>query len=100
MRFTGVEVSGNVATAYTRAWAFGLLIKGKYALPVVLHADHDPRIFRCFGKERLGECADTGVRKISGRAIGVFALRVVVEDEHHQARSITCLRPFQHLSVA
>src|SRR3984885_6692439 len=69
-------------------------------LPVVLHADHYPGVLCCFGQELRRECADVSVGKICRGAVGVFALRVVVENEHHQARAITGLGPFEHLGVA
>ena len=56
--------------------------------------------FVAFGQERLGERADTGIRKSCGWAIRVFTLCIVVQDEHHQPCFITRLRPFQHLGIA
>ena len=58
---------------------FGLLLEGENALPVILHADHAPCIFGCLAQELFRERTNCCVRKMDGRAIGVLALRVVVE---------------------
>ena len=50
--------------------------------------------------QRLGKSADVSLRKAAAGTIGVLAVRVIMMDEHHQARAVAGLRPFQHLSIA
>src|SRR6516165_8814085 len=69
------------------------LIKGKDALPIVLHADDGPAILLRLVVERLRKGADLGIGK------SLLALRVVVQHEHHQSRAVACPRVLKHLSV-
>ena len=51
-------------------------------------------------EQRLGEGADLAVRQARGRAVGVFALLVVVQDQHAQPLAGAGRGPLQHLPVA
>src|SRR6516225_5825774 len=75
------------------------LIKGKDALPIVLHADDGPAVLLRLVVERLSKGADLRIGKSLRRTVGVFALRVVVEQEHHQPSAVARPRVLQHLSV-
>src|SRR5262245_13816111 len=89
-----------------RGWEFqslrdeGLRLEREDPLPVVLHADDDPALLRGLVVERLREGADLAVRQSLGRAVGVLALRVVVQHEHRQARAIAGPGVLQHLPIA
>src|ERR1700674_1430927 len=70
------------------------LRRGEDGLPIVLHVNHGP----AFGSrlvERLVELADIGVP-----VIGVFAHRVGMMHEPHEAEVLADSSPFQHLLVA
>ena len=73
---------------------------GKDRLPVVLHADHRPAVLLGLVDQRLGERADLGVRQAVRGAVGVLALGVVVEHQHHQPRAVAGAGPLEHLAVA
>src|SRR4029079_18900442 len=63
-------------------------------LPIVLHVDHGP----AFGRrlvERLVELADVGLA-----VVGIFAHRVGVMHQPHEAQALAERGPFQHLLVA
>src|SRR6516225_5536946 len=75
------------------------LIKGKDALPIVLHADDGPAVLLRLVVERLSKGADLRIGKSLRRTVGVFALRVVVEQEHHQPSAVARPRVFEHLPV-
>src|SRR5437773_8086135 len=85
-------------------WIGGLtddsFLEGEYLLPVVLHADHCPAVLLRLVIESLRESADLRVRQTLRRAIGIFALRVVVQDEHREPRPVSGLGVLQHLLVA
>src|SRR5437773_5887863 len=83
-------------------WLVGgwLFLEGEYLLPVVLHADHCPAVLLRLVIESLRESADLRVRQTLRRAIGIFALRVVVQDEHREPRPVSGLGVLQHLLVA
>src|SRR5260370_6988800 len=70
------------------------------SLPVVLHADDGPSL--CFGLvvQRLGKRSDLARGQSLGRAIGIFARRVVVLHQHHQGALAARSRVFQHLAIA
>ena len=72
----------------------------KMRLPVILHAHDGPAFVAGLVVERLGEGADLGVRHSLCRAVSVFALRVIVQEDHRKARAAARLRPFEHLTVA
>jgi hypothetical protein len=42
--------------------------------------------------EGLGERADLGVQQALRRAVGIFALHIVVQHQHHQPRTVACPR--------
>src|ERR1700674_3969181 len=70
------------------------LRRGEDGLPIVLHVNHGP----AFGSrlvERLVELADIGVP-----VIGLFAHRVGMMHEPHEAEVLADSSPFQHLLVA
>src|SRR5262249_25510257 len=69
-------------------------------IPVVLHADHDPALLLRLIVDGFGERADVAVRQALGRAVGVFARGVVVQQQHHQPRAGPGVGPFQHLAIA
>src|SRR5262249_56171979 len=58
------------------------LLKRKNALPVILHADHRPAVLLRLVVKRLREGADLAVGQALGRAIGVFARGVVLQEQH------------------
>src|SRR5262245_17041719 len=76
------------------------LLEGEDPLPVALHADDKPALLRRLVVQPLSEGADLGVRQPLGRAIGVLACAVVVQDEHREPPAVACLRVLQHLPVA
>jgi hypothetical protein len=75
------------------------LLEREDALPVVLHADHRPAVLLSLVVKRLSEGADLGVRQALRRTVGIFALRVVVQHEHHQPRTVARPRVLQHLPI-
>src|SRR6184192_2630269 len=92
LRFVGLLVAW-----WVDGWLF---LEGEYLLPVVLHADHCPAVLLRLVIESLWESADLRVRQTLRRAIGIFALCVVVQDEHRESRAVAGLGVFQHLLVA
>ena len=78
----------------------GILIKRENALPVVLHADYGPAILLRFVMERLSEYSDLRVWKSLGWPVRIFALRVVVQHQHHQSCAVAGPGVFQHLPVS
>lgn len=76
------------------------IVKSENALPITLHADDDSALFSRLVVQRLGEGADFGVGQAERRAIGVFALCVVVQHQHREPRAVAGLGIFQHLPVA
>src|SRR6516162_8614526 len=75
-------------------------VEGEYALPIVLHADDGPVFLLRFIVKRLTERAHFGFRKPLCGPVRIFALRVVVHDQHHQPRAVASPCVFEHLSVA
>ncbi len=73
---------------------------GKTGLPVVLHADDGPAILLRLLVERRREGTQFDVRQSAGRAVGVFARRIIVQHQQHEPRAAAALRVFQHLLVA
>ena len=51
-------------------------------------------------EQLLGERAYLGVGKALGWPIGIFARRIIVEDEHFEPRTVTGPGVFQHLLIA
>src|SRR5215472_4742132 len=76
-----------------------VLFERKNALPIVLHADHGPATLFPLIVECLGKGADLRIRKPLRRAISVFALRIVVQNEHHQPSAVASTGVLQHLLV-
>src|SRR6478735_12591360 len=72
------------------------LVERENPLPIVLHADHCPVFLLCLIVERLGEGAHLAVGQALRWAIGIFTGCIVVQDEHHQPRSIAGTGVFQH----
>src|SRR5260370_29150060 len=70
------------------------------SLPVVLHADDGPSLCFDIVVERLGKRSDLARGQSLGRAIGIFARRVVVLHQHHQGALAARSRVFQHLAIA
>src|SRR5215472_4391961 len=58
------------------------LVESKDAVPVALHADHGPAVLLRLAVELRRKPADLGVGQPARRAVGVFALRVVVQHQH------------------
>src|SRR5262245_51192835 len=77
-----------------------LLVKREDPLPVTLHGDHRPPVLLGLVVERGGERADLGGGQAQGRAIGILALLVVVQHQHHQPLAAAGTGIFQHLAVA
>src|SRR6516225_12024812 len=75
------------------------LFERKDALPIVLHADHRPAALFPLIVECLGKGADLRIGKPLRRAISVFALRIVMQDEHHQPSAFASTGVLQHLLV-
>src|SRR5262245_1530424 len=73
---------------------------GEDALPVGLHADDQPALLLRLVVKCLGEGADPGVRQSLRRAVGVFAYRIVVQENRRQPRATARLGVFEHLAVA
>src|SRR5262249_4584322 len=69
-------------------------------LPVVLHANDSPAVLLRLVVERLRKGADLRIRKSLRRTVGVFALRVVVQHQHHEPRVAACTGVLKHLLVA
>ena len=78
----------------------GSAVKAEDAFPVVLHADHGPPVLLGLIEQLLGERAYLGVGKALGWPIGIFARRIIVEDEHFEPRTVTGPGAFQHLLIA
>src|SRR5262249_59692984 len=76
------------------------LFEREDALPVVLHADHDPTLLLRLVVERRGEGADLGVGQPARRTVGVLALRIVVEHEHREPYAVAGSRVLEHLPIA
>src|SRR5262245_14314611 len=74
-------------------------VECKYALPVVLHANHGPGLLLRLVVKRLGKCPDLGVWQSLCWAIGIFAFRIVVHHQHHQTRASAGPGVFKHLPV-
>src|SRR4029078_13271029 len=83
-----------------RAQRSGSAFEPEDALPVLLHADHGPAVLLRFVVERLGKCADLGVRQPRGWAVSIFTRRIVVEDKHFEVRAVAGCGVFEHLAVA
>jgi hypothetical protein len=64
------------------------LFEREDTLPIVFRADYDPAILLRLVIQRLRESTDLGVGKSLRRTVGVFALRIVVQHEHHQPRAV------------
>src|SRR5664279_3758109 len=62
----------------------GSFFPGENPLPVVLHADDEPALRLGFVVQCLSEGADLGIRQSLGRAVGILALCVIVQHNHHQ----------------
>src|SRR5260370_38102022 len=77
-----------------------VLLEGEDLFPIVLHADHSPAVLLRFIVEFLGEGADLGLGQPMSGTVGVFAFRIVVQDEHRAPRAAAGLGVFEHLSVA
>src|SRR5205814_1478779 len=103
------EVS-EVFGSYFHGWFLALLIdwwvdgwlflEGEDLLPVVLHADRCPALLLRLVIKSLWESADLRVRQTLRRAIGIFALCVVVKHQHAKSRTTAGLGVFEHLLVA
>src|ERR1700709_219861 len=86
----------SARTIANGAASFG---RWEYALPVVFHANDCPAASLGLVHKGLRECTDLGIRQPSRRPVSIFAIRVVVMDEHFQPRPVPRARPFQHLAV-
>src|SRR6476659_10074827 len=73
----------------TQSGHSGSAVKAEDAFPVVLYADHGPPILLGLIEQLLGERAYLGVGKALGWPIGIFARRIIVEDEHFEPRTVT-----------
>src|ERR1022692_1529548 len=65
----------------------GSFLPSENPLPVVLHADDEPTLRLGFVVQCLSEGADLGIRQSLGRAVGIIALCVIVQHNHHQGCS-------------
>src|SRR5438874_13816614 len=92
-----VSFCGLLVDWWVHGWLF---LEGEYLLPVVLHADHCPALLLRLVIESLREGADLRVRQTFRRAVGVLAVRIVVQDEHREPRAVAGLGVLQHLLVA
>src|SRR5262249_47201958 len=84
----------------TQSGHSGSAVKGENTFPVVLYADYDPAVLLGLIEQLLGECAYSCVGKALGWPIGIFARRIIVEDEHFEPRTVTGPGVFQHLLIA
>src|SRR5690349_2505470 len=75
------------------------LFERKNSLPVVLHADDSPAVLLRLIVKRLRKSADLRIGKPLRRTIGVFAPCIVVQQQHHQSRTIACSCVLQHLPI-
>jgi hypothetical protein len=66
----------------------------------VRRPDYRPAVLLRFVVQRLRERADFGVWQSLRRSIGIFARRIVVQDQQRQPGTIARLGVFQHLPVA
>src|SRR5271165_4570094 len=64
------------------------LVEREDALPVVLHADDSPAVLLRLVVQRLGEGADLCIGQSHRRAVGILALRIVVQHDHRQPRAV------------
>src|SRR5215469_15416838 len=84
----------------TQSGQSGSAVKAEDALPVVLYADHGPPVLLGLIEQLLGERAYLGVGKALSWPIGIFARRIIVDDEHFESRTVTGPGVFQHLLIA
>src|SRR5262245_17033589 len=76
------------------------LLEREDAFPVVLHTDYRPAVLLRFVVESLSEGADLGVGESLRGTVGVFALRIIMEHQHHQSSAASCTGVLKHLLVA
>src|SRR5208282_1379092 len=88
------------ATCTRTPWLSARLLEGEDVLPIVFHADHRPVARFRFVHQRIGECADLGIRQTACGSIRIFPLGIIVMDEHLQPRAGAGADPFEHLAVA
>jgi hypothetical protein len=67
--------------------------------PIVLHANDEPSVLGRLVIERLCERADLGVGQALRWSIGIFASRVIVQDDHREPRAAASSCIFGHLPV-
>src|SRR5262249_14382073 len=94
-QITATEQTAELTTGASRA-----LLESEDPLPVVFHADDGPVFLFGLVIERLSESADLAGRQSLRRAVGIFAICVIVHDQHHQPRAIAGARVLEHLPVA
>src|SRR4029077_8307138 len=97
----GERRSANLqATNCTLGPARSFVFKRKDYLPIVLHADDSPAVLLRLIVKGLRERADLRIGQARGRAVGVFAFRVVVKHQHAKSRTAAGFGVFEHLLIA
>ena len=76
------------------------LFKREDLAPIVLHTRNGPAFLLRLVVKRSREGSEFWVRQSHGRAVGVFACRIIVKHQQHEARAAVALRVFQHFFVA
>src|SRR4030095_2398436 len=88
------QIMGPSPSSRTR-----LLVEAEDLLPVALHADDHPALLAGLVVQALRERPDLAGPEPLGRAVGVLARGVVVQDEHRQPGAVAGLGVLQHLLV-